>query len=310
MPDVTTVHILLATFNGGRFLAQQLASLARQTHTDWTLTVSDDGSDDDTLAIVARFASQVPQTVTVLRGPGRGVTRNFFHLIGNTPGCEKGDLYAFCDQDDVWLDDKLKRAVAWHSAHASSPVRLYCGRTQYVNEALAPLGTSRALQRPPGFGNALVQNIASGNTMVLDAALMQGLRQVHPTHSVWHDWTTYLVAAALGGMVHFDDSPGVLYRQHAHNVIGANEGLRAQLRRLGPVLTGRYRQWSDTNVQAMHDVQALLTPTAAQCLKDFELMRRQPFALQRLALLLRSPVRRQGFLSNAVLALAVCLDLA
>ena len=57
-------------------------------------------------------------------------------------------------------------------------------------------------------------------------------------------------------------------------------------------------------------VQALLTPTAAQCLKDFELMRRQPFALQRLGLLLRSPVRRQGFLSNAVLALAVCLDLA
>lgn len=310
MPDVTTVHILLATFNGGRFLAQQLESLARQTHTDWTLTVSDDGSDDNTLAIVARFANQVPQTVTVLRGPGRGVTRNFFHLIGNTPGSEKGDLYAFCDQDDVWLDDKLKRAVAWHSAHASSPVRLYCGRTQYVNEALAPLGTSRALQRPPGFGNALVQNIASGNTMVLDAALMQGLRQVHPTHSVWHDWTTYLVAAALGGMVHFDDSPGVLYRQHAHNVIGANEGLRAQLRRLGPVLTGRYRQWSDTNVQAMHDVQALLTPTAAQCLRDFELMRRQPFALQRLGLLLRSPVRRQGFLSNAVLALAVCLGLA
>jgi len=168
-----TVHILLATYNGARYLTEQLQSITRQTHSAWTLTVSDDGSTDDTLAIVQRFAAQVDQPVTVLQGPRQGSsTSNFSHLLGNAPTGNSQDLYAFCDQDDVWHDSKLERAVQFHALHPSQCVRLYCGRTQFVNERLQPIGLSPSIKRPPSFGNALVQNIASGNTMVFSQEVL------------------------------------------------------------------------------------------------------------------------------------------
>jgi len=173
MSQQPTVHILLATYNGARYLAEQLESIARQTHSAWTLTVSDDGSTDDTLDIVQRFATQVTQPVSLLQGPKEGSsTANFCHLVAQAPTDNVQDLYAFCDQDDVWHDDKLQRAVQWHAQHPSQSVRLYCGRTQYVNEQLQPIGLSPSIKRPPSFGNALVQNIASGNTMVFSHAVL------------------------------------------------------------------------------------------------------------------------------------------
>jgi len=155
MHPISTVHILLATYNGARYLDEQLQSIARQTHCDWTLTVSDDGSSDDTLDIVQRFSAQVNQPVTVLQGPRQGSsTANFFHLLAQAPTGNSLDLYAFCDQDDVWLDDKLSSAVKWHIQYSGQNVRLYCGRTQVVDEQLQPIGISPNIKRPPSFGNA------------------------------------------------------------------------------------------------------------------------------------------------------------
>lgn len=306
-----TVHILLATYNGARFLAEQLDSLARQSHTQWTLTVSDDGSTDDTLAIVARFAQRVTQQVTVLQGPRQGSsTKNFFNLIQQVPADNSDDLFAFCDQDDVWLDNKLERAVQWHGQHATEPVRLYCGRTQFVNEHLNPIGLSPGIKRPPSFGNALVQNIASGNTMIMSQAVILAQKKVKPEHSVWHDWTTYLIVTALGGLVKFDEISTLLYRQHERNVIGSNDGLAAKIQRVGPLIEGRFHVWSDINIAAVHGLHDDACDHARQTCKNFEKMRSAPNALQRLSTFLRSPVRRQGLGSNGILALALIFKLA
>jgi len=146
MPPKPTVHILLATYNGSSYLAEQLQSIGRQTHSNWTLTVSDDGSTDDTLAIVHRFSEQVNQPVFLLQGPRQGSsTKNFCHLLVHAPTENSQDLYAFCDQDDVWHDNKLQRAVHFHSQHPNQSLRLYCARTQFVNELLKPIGLSQAL---------------------------------------------------------------------------------------------------------------------------------------------------------------------
>lgn len=181
MPYQPTVHILLATYNGAKYLQAQLDSIARQTHPQWTLTVSDDGSTDETLNIVKAFAQNSPQTVNLLQGPCAGSsTRNFCHLIQHAPAGTEHDLYAFCDQDDVWLDTKLERAVQWHAQHLQQPVRLYCGRTQFVNGKLQPIGLSPGIRRPPSFGNALVQNIASGNTMVFSPSMLAAQKKSSP----------------------------------------------------------------------------------------------------------------------------------
>lgn len=300
-----TVHILLATFNGARFLKEQLDSIAAQSHVNWTLTVSDDGSTDDTLPIVCRFSKEMLQPVRVIQGPGLGLTQNFLHLLRRVTPTDSNDLFAFCDQDDVWHASKLDRAIDWHLSQAQQLPYLYCSKTQYVNELLGPLGESPGLQRPACFANALVQNIASGNTMVINLMALEGMIQIKPEHSVWHDWTAYLVVTAMGGMVGFDNIPSLLYRQHNANVIGSNHGLYAQLRRIIPILQGRYKYWIDTNLNAMRDIDELLSYEAKQCIADLERMRAASGFGERIRFFRRSNIRRQRTISNFSLLAAL-----
>jgi glycosyltransferase involved in cell wall biosynthesis len=310
MHPTPTVHILLATFNGALYLDDQLQSIARQTYSDWTLTVSDDGSSDTTLAIIQRFSAQVHQPVTVLQGPRQSSsTANFFHLVAQAPTGNSQDLYAFCDQDDVWYDDKLLRAVKWHVNYSGENVRLYCGRTQVVNEQLQPIGISPNISRPPSFGNALVQNIASGNSMVFSHAVLLAQRKVLPEHSVWHDWTTYIVSTALGGLVFFDQNPSLLYRQHQSNVIGTNNGLRSQLNRLQPLFLGRYKNWSELTERTVQDIKDALPQRSLDIFYKFQALRRNPSFLVRLRTYANSEVRRQSIISNASLIFAILFRL-
>jgi len=308
MQQKPTVHILLATFNGQRFLADQLESIARQTYPSWTLTVSDDGSTDDTLKIVERFSRQVRQPVTLIKGPQKGSpTANFLHLVAKVQAENFQDLYAYCDQDDVWYDNKLERAVLWHEQHADQSVRLYCGRTQFTNEELNPIGLSSTINRPPSFCNSLVQNIASGNTMVFSHAVLFAQKKVDASHSVWHDWTTYIVTTALGGLVGFDNDPCLFYRQHDLNVIGSNDGFKAQISRLKPIFEGRFKRWSDINSNALHDLQDLIAQRPRETLTEFHTMRSVKYWPIRVLAFYKSDIRRQNFFSNLTFAFALAI---
>jgi glycosyltransferase involved in cell wall biosynthesis len=299
-----SIHILMATYNGGRYLDEQLQSIARQTYSNWTLSVSDDGSTDNTLAIVQSFAMQVSQPVSIMQGPREGSsTSNFYHLMAIAPAGNTQDLYAFCDQDDVWHNDKLQRALLWHSQHLNQTVRLYCCRTQFVNEELRLIGLSPCINRPPSFGNALVQNIASGNTMVFSHALLMAQRSVLPVHSVWHDWTTYVVATGLGGLVYFDSAPCLLYRQHRSNLIGANNGFRAALRHVRPIIEGRYKHWLNLNDLSINDIFKNLTINSQNIYLQFQMMRNSSTIIARLKAYANSDIRRQSFMSNVLLVI-------
>lgn len=300
-----TVHILLATYNGAQYLAEQLASLQRQTYTRWSLTVSDDGSTDDSREIVQAFADKVPQSVHMLRGPRKGSTNNFFHLVQQAPNDQLQDLFAFCDQDDVWLDLKLEKAVQWHGSHVREPVRLYCGRTQFVNERLKPMGWSPGVQRLPSFGNALVQNIASGNTMVMSQALLTALKRINPENSVWHDWTTYLVATSLGGLVWFDNVFYVNYRQHAANVVGSNARPGENIVAFIESMRGRYRKRMNKNLDALAEISDCLPIQNRVILLQFAAIRNSRSIKERIRIWRCSPIRRQSQVSNIWLLIAL-----
>jgi glycosyltransferase involved in cell wall biosynthesis len=311
MPKQPTIHILLAAHNGERYLEQQLVSIAKQTYTSWTLTVSDDCSSDNTLLIVEQFAEQVHQHVAVLTGPNEGSsTANFCHLIAQAGDDNPEDLYAFCDQDDVWHEDKLLRAAIWHARHQDHAIRLYCGRTQFVNKALYPIGLSPNINYPPSFGNALVQNIASGNTMVFSHAVLMAQKRISPHHSVWHDWTTYIVATALGGLIRFDVEPCLYYRQHDGNVIGSNDSLLAQLKRLKFVFSGRFKNWNDANIAATHELNVLTLPTTKETCNVFENLRSSKYPWQTLIQFIKSDIRRQTLASNISLLFALLIKAA
>ena len=127
--DNPLVAILLCTFNGGRFLSEQLDSLEAQSHQNWLLIASDDGSTDQTLKILRQYQKKWPQGKLIIRsGPQKGVCQNFLSLA-----CDpelQADYSAFCDQDDVWLPEKLSIALLTIIANQNIYVPfVYCGRT-------------------------------------------------------------------------------------------------------------------------------------------------------------------------------------
>ncbi len=287
------VCILLALFNGARTLGKQLESIANQTHKDWSLIVSDDGSGDDWLDIVADFSTRhAPNRTWVQPGPRRGSAQNFLSLARSAGPMVP--FVAFCDQDDAWLPCKLSRALAFLATVPDGRPGLYCGRTAVCDDDLRPLRMSPHFRRPASFANALVQNIGGGNTMVLNRAALDLVQDTADLASevAAHDWWVYQLISGAGGLVHYDSSPTVLYRQHDANLVGANDTLSAGLHRAIQLLKGRFRAWNTQNTTALRRAGHWLTDDARRTLSTF-CAAREGSLITRLAHLRRSKVYRQ-----------------
>jgi glycosyltransferase involved in cell wall biosynthesis len=210
------VAVLMATYNGANYLSAQIESVLGQRDVRVSLIIRDDRSSDGTQDIAEQFERKYPDNVRLVRDGNLrcGVTRNFFSLLSQPLDA---DYYAFCDQDDVWQEEKLITAI---KALRNIPIgpRLYCSAVEYVDAHLNTLSVSTAHVQP-AFENAIVENIAPGCTMVMDAELRRLIVRELPDHPTIHDWWTYLVATAFGNVT-FDATPHILYRQHGGNLVG------------------------------------------------------------------------------------------
>lgn len=272
--DQPTLAILMATLNGERFLAEQLDSLQAQTISNWQLYVSDDGSTDGTLDIIKRYQAQWGADKIQYRlGPQKGFAQNFLSLA-----CDphiKADYYAFCDQDDVWLPEKLQVAIE-HISKSSTPEQVYAygGRTTYTDEKLNPTGMSPLFVFPRTFRNALIQSIAGGNTMVFNQATKTLLEKAGLVPAPSHDWWLYQLVTGAGGVMYYDPTPYILYRQHPQSLVGSNRSLSALFKRFCKLLNGQYRGWTDQNIQSLRQAEYLLLQVNLEVLKLFEVMRK------------------------------------
>lgn len=267
------IAILLAGRNGAPFIAAQLASLAGQDYRHWRLVVSDDGSTDGTREVVARFALDHPgRDISLVEGPRAGATRNFLSLIA---AVQSGEAFAFCDQDDVWLPDRLSRGVgALGGAGGRDGAVLHVTRTTICDQALRPLCPAPLYRRPPSFRNALVQACTPGNTMLVNpqgaALLAAGAAAAAAASIISHDWWSYQMIAGAGGQVIRDPAQTVLYRQHPGNVMGRNDTARAMLARLQGLGRGDYGGWLRANARALAGAAGLLTVENRALLRRFD----------------------------------------
>jgi glycosyltransferase involved in cell wall biosynthesis len=261
--------ILMSTYNGEKFLAEQLQSIENQTHKNWRLVISDDGSSDNTLAIAKQFQLRWGNNrLEVRQGPQQGFCQNFLSMACDSSIC--ADLYGFSDQDDVWMADKLARAVAHFKASNQSQLpRAYGSRTQIVDEALNHLGFSPEFALPRSFRNALVQSISGGNTQVFNQATKQLFEQAGLQQVVSHDWWLYQIVKGAGGIFYYDPKPTLLYRQHSQAIVGANSSFRARIERIFYVLNGRFKNWNDINYAALCNISHLLTRDSQEVLEIF-----------------------------------------
>lgn len=300
------VAVLMCTMQGQRFLAEQLNSIATQSHPHWEIWASDDGSNDHTHSILEYYREHWgDDRLSIHAGPAVGSTANFLSLT-----CRADidtEFFAYADQDDIWETDKLERAVNWLQTVPRHIPALYGSRTQLVDERNQYIGYSPLFYRTPSFENALVQNVAGGNTMVFNRAARDLLRKAgDQVQVVAHDWWAYMVVTGCGGRVHYDPYPTVRYRQHGENQVGANISWGARLVRLRLLLKGRFRKWTDENVEALKSIRPLLTPDARETLDSFDTSRKRSL-LQRLGGLWDSGVYRQTFLGNLGLIAASLL---
>ena len=212
------VVVLMSTYQGEKFVAEQIESILNQLPRDGRLIVRDDGSLDRTVNIIQSFADP---RIEITCGSNVGFARSFFSLMAAAPN--DAEMIMLSDQDDVWLPQKIERA--WqHLKDTDGVPTLYCARQQLVNETLHPIALSKRCLRPPSFQNALTENIVTGCTAAFNRdALHLALQIKMPERVYFHDWWLYLVVAAFGKVI-VDEEATILYRQHARNAIGRGAG--------------------------------------------------------------------------------------
>ena len=215
--DKIQIAVLMSSYNGFPYISDQVDSVLNQILEDGAslhLYIRDDGSHDKTLDYLSGF--QNDKRVTVSFGENIGVTASFFSLLKDTPDCY--DYIALCDQDDVWLQDKLIRAIGKMKrldAGEEEPL-LYCSEYYFCDSDLNVVSKSKLNKTGVSFQKMLYENPCSGNTMVLNKKLHQILNQIGYEVYGWHDWWIALVASAFGNII-YDDYPSLYYRRTGDN---------------------------------------------------------------------------------------------
>lgn len=303
--------ILMATYNGERFLKDQLDSFLCQTYADWDLWVSDDGSSDETKAIVKDFADvHRNHNVTIVDGPRRGFASNFLSLACRCTN--QSSYFAFADQDDIWRSEKLERALNCLKSVPENVPALYCSRTEIVDSTAKPMTPamySKLINSPPTFGNALVQCIAGGNTMVFNREAKKLIENFGGAISVpSHDWWLYLLVSGTGGVVYYDSTPMLMYRQHCENLVGSNCSLLGKFKRLIKFFDGKYKKDNERNVYYLTKKEQLLSMENRKKLIYFTKARKTK-GLNGLIYLKKSCAVRSDWASNLALRVGIVIGI-
>lgn len=236
------VLVLLASYNGAKWINDQLTSILAQKCVHVRVVIRDDGSSDTTLKEIARFAADERIQVAPSSAPTGSAAQNFFCLLAEFPA-DGFDFVAFSDQDDIWYEDKLSRACR---------MLLETGAAGYSSATLARWESGRerliAQSQHRTDCDFLFEGAGQGCTFVLSAEFYEWARRFilerrDITRKVhFHDWTIYALARSQGLPWAFDPAPTVMYRQHSGNDTGARGSFTTILRRLGLIRNGWYRQ--------------------------------------------------------------------
>lgn len=224
------IEILLAAYNGERFIREQIDSILAQTDDGWHLTLSDDGSTDGTPEILDAYARLYPEKIAFRRAGRRfGNARDHFFDLMRRCGAA---YMMFCDQDDVWRPDKVAKTraamrEAEDSCGAQMPVLVFSDQTP-TDAQLRPLAPSLMRYQKQDFRafdyrGILMQNVVTGGAMMINRALAElGGRCADTSQVVMHDWWLAAVAARFGRIAYIDELLGA-YRQHGENSVGAKD---------------------------------------------------------------------------------------
>lgn len=220
------IAILLATYNGEAYVSEQIESILSQTYEDWMLYIHDDGSKDNTIKVIKGYEQKYPEKIVILDAPSTGGAKtNFLYLFEQI----EAPFYMCCDQDDVWLPNKIEvtkkemdnliRGDEDKPCLVFTELSVVDGDLNIIAEKMSDYQGLDCVKLK--FNRALIQNVVTGCTMMVNRVLRDELTKIEDYESVlMHDWWALLVATRFG-KVGFVESPTILYRQHGNNGVGA-----------------------------------------------------------------------------------------
>lgn len=220
MSVIESVVVLLSSYNGEKYINEQIESLVHQDYQKVMILVRDDGSQDRTESILRKW-SQTTSRIKVQLDTNCGYKRSFLEMLYTAP---EADIYMFCDQDDVWEQDKIRVAV--ESLKDRKLPAIYTSNVKYCTADLKETGTSHFNDNAEVW-KALLYNQAVGCTIAMNQKLREQIMKV-PLEKVdldniySHDCWVYRICAVLGGDCIFDNESHILYRQHGNNQIGGS----------------------------------------------------------------------------------------
>ena len=222
------IEILLSTYNGEMFIEEQVNSILNQSYKDWHLTIRDDGSTDSTLSVINRLASANNDKISIIDdNRNLGCKKSFETLLANADA----EYYMFCDQDDVWLEDKIKHAIEILEeavGKGSDIPCVVCSDLRLVDKDLTDLGLTfwqatktnvQILDTPEKLS---VNNYVAGCTMLFNIAAKK-VSMPFGTHCIMHDAWIALKTLTSSGRIVISPYADILYRQHGGNTVGATK---------------------------------------------------------------------------------------
>ncbi|MCC8015139.1 MAG: glycosyltransferase family 2 protein [Eubacterium sp.] len=291
-----TIQVLLSAYNGEKFISEQINSILSQTGVEVSLLIRDDGSSDGTVSVLESFKDKI----SYYSEKNIGVKASFFDLVKKAP---YADFYAFADQDDFWLPDKLFSAA--EMLKNAKGCGLYFSNLTIADESLNPLSNTK-LKFKPGLGSAMSQNPATGCTMVFNRAMLEVLRKTpEPKKVSMHDTFLYRLASAVNAEIFFDENSHILYRQHSSNLLGSRSLFDKLAHYFSFFIKNKYFSRSDEAALLIRTAQGLI-PTENLALLT-QIIAYKYSNKTTLRLLTSGKLKTPSFLTNLVVAAALML---
>ena len=238
------VAVLLSSYNGEKYIAEQIESIMNQTYQKCVLYIRDDGSEDSTVDIIKECAERYKDKIRFYTGKNIGFVRSFQLLLKH---CDSHEYYAWCDQDDVWMPEKIERAVCLlekdrrtNRDDGDVPV-LYFSDYDYYDESMIFVQHGLVHNRGPSFENALFDCISLGICSVFNQKARSMMLEKTPRRSCGHDWWTYMLCAAFGRVIYDKGFISVKYRRIEESVSpGGMNFISLQIWRIKKFILRRY----------------------------------------------------------------------
>ncbi len=207
MKTYPKVNVVISTYNGEKYIQEQLSSLFGQEYQNIDIYVRDDGSGDKTIQILQKYAES--GQIVLLKGENVGYCKSFMKLLEMT---EEGDYWAFCDQDDIWYPDKVRLAVEWMESQRQDKPLLYYSLSKMIDEQGNKLGIEKPPKKALNFYRAMTGTFGVGFSMVINKALREEMLKCNPEKVHAHDWLAGAVALGFG-KVHVNQKICAKYRR-------------------------------------------------------------------------------------------------